>query len=40
MPIEFTVSDGAQIKEETPIGVIGCPKAAHARNDKHHGKKG
>jgi hypothetical protein len=34
MPIEFTASNGAQLKEETPIGVSGCPKAHAAKAKK------
>ena len=40
MPIEFTASDGQQIKEETPIGVAGCAKAHKAKAKKRHKKKG
>jgi hypothetical protein len=30
MPTTFTAQDGAQLKQDTPIGVTGCPKAKKA----------
>ena len=40
MPIEFTASDGQQIKEETPIGVTGCTKSKPAKKTAKKRKKG
>ncbi len=36
MPTEFVAQNGAVIKQTTPIGVTGCPKASHPK--KHHRK--
>ena len=38
MPIEFTASDGALIKQNTKIGVSGCPKGKPAKKAKHKAK--
>jgi hypothetical protein len=44
MPTLFTAQDGAQLKQDTPIGVTGCPKAKKAAKKKsrrashRHGK--
>jgi len=38
MPIEFTSSDGALIKEETPIGVSGCKPAIYVTKHSVKGK--
>jgi hypothetical protein len=34
MPTRFTAQDGAQLKQNTPINVTGCPKAKTARKHK------
>jgi len=38
MPIEFTASDGALIKQSTKIGVSGCPKHKPAKKAKRKAK--
>ena len=38
MPTLFVAQNGATLKQNTPIGVTGCPKAHKAK--KHHGKHG
>jgi hypothetical protein len=44
MPTEFVAQNGAEIKQDTPISVIGCPptrsKAVHKTKAKHRKKHG
>ncbi len=40
MPTEFVAQNGAEIDQDTPIAVTGCPKAAHPKKaGKRHSKK-
>jgi len=38
MPTAFTAQNGLVIKQNTPIGVTGCPKKAKKRTIRRHGK--
>jgi hypothetical protein len=39
MPTLFIAQDGAQLKQNTPIGVTGCPKAKKAKKAKKKAKR-
>ncbi len=40
MPTEFVAQNGAEIHQDTPITVTGCPKAVPAKKAKHSKKGG
>jgi hypothetical protein len=40
MPTEFVGQNGAEIHQDTPITVTGCPSVGHAKSAKHRAKKG
>ncbi len=39
MPTEFVAQNGAEIHQDTPITVTGCPKAVRHERQKNHRKK-
>ena len=39
MPTEFVAQNGAEIHQNTPIAVTGCPKAAPATKAKAKAKR-